>query len=84
MYKFSSEGFPLFRTSPSNLKLLMSSESFGHRHRFYKVSYSELRIAFIILQILTETIFIKKLIQPRPKISQSHHNIHHSMMENPN
>lgn len=67
---------------PSNIKPLVSNESFGHRHRFYKVSYSELKVAFIILHILTETIFFKKSIQQLQKSSKLHHDTYHRMMIN--
>ena len=61
----------------------MSNENFGHRHKFHKVSYGELRDSFIILPVLTEiNFFIKKSIQQLQNISKLCHNVYHTKMKN--
>lgn len=59
--KFSSEGLLFLIPLPSNIKSLMSKESVWHRHRLYKVSYSEVAspysVAFIIFLIFWQKPF---------------------------
>lgn len=61
---------------PSNIKSLMSKESVWHKHRFHKISYSEVSVAFIIFHILTETLFCLM------KSCKLYHNLCDVMMKN--
>lgn len=71
-----------YLASPLKHKTLMSSKRSGQRHRFYKVLDGERRVAFIILQICTVTIFIRKSIQQLPNLFILHLDVYCTVMKN--